>query len=306
MLRVTFLGTGGALPTPERNPSAIMINREGELMLFDCGEGAQQQMMRAKTGMKALSSIFITHFHADHILGIPGLIQTLSFHGRTEPLKIYGPHWVHEFARILSALGYYKLRFEIDAIDLNPGDVIKRKDYSIMAIRTEHSVPSIGYALVENERVGRFDRQKAIELGIPPGPLFSKLHKGESVEIDGKVIHSKDVVGESRPGRKIVYTGDTRPCKTVLAASRDSDLLIHDSTLADDQQEWAIESMHSTAREAALLAKEANVMKLVLTHISSRYSDDATPLLKEAKEIFQNVIVADDLLELEVPFRDKR
>jgi ribonuclease Z len=306
MLRVTFLGTGGALPTPERNPSAIMINREGELMLFDCGEGAQQQMMRAKTGMKALSSIFITHFHADHILGIPGLIQTLSFHGRTEPLKIYGPHWVHEFARILSALGYYKLRFEIDAIDLNPGDLIKRKDYSIMAIRTEHSVPSIGYALIENERVGRFDRQKAIELGIPPGPLFSKLHKGESVEIDGKVIHSKDVVGESRPGRKIVYTGDTRPCKTVLEASRDSDLLIHDSTLADDQQEWAIESMHSTAREAALLAKEANVMKLVLTHISSRYSDDATPLLKEAKEIFQNVIVADDLLELEVPFRDKR
>ncbi|MDG6244024.1 MAG: ribonuclease Z [Methanolobus sp.] len=305
MLRVTFLGTGGALPTPERNPSAIMINREGELMLFDCGEGAQQQMMRAKTGMKALSSIFITHFHADHMLGIPGLIQTLSFHGRTEPLKIYGPHWIHEFARILSALGYYKLRFEIDAIDLNPGDVIKREDYSIMAIKTEHSVPSIGYALVDNERAGRFDRQKAIELGIPPGPLFSKLHKGETVEVNGKLIHSEDVVGQSRPGRKIIYSGDTRPCKSILEASRDADLLIHDSTLANDQQEWAMESMHSTAREAALLAKEANVRKLVLTHISSRYSDDATQLLEEAREVFQNVIVADDLLELEIPFRDK-
>lgn len=305
MLHVTFLGTGGSLPTPERNPSAIMINREGELMLFDCGEGTQQQMMRAKTGMKALSSIFITHFHADHILGIPGLIQTMSFHGRTEPLKIYGPHWIHEFARILSALGYYKLRFEIDAIDLEPGDVVKRDDYSIMAIKTEHSIPSIGYALIENERTGKFNRQKAIGLGVPPGPLFSRLHKGESVEVDGKMIHSKDVVGESRPGRKIVYTGDTRPCKAILEASRDADLLIHESTLAKDQQDWAIESMHSTAEEAATLAKEANVLKLVLTHISSRYSDDTTQLHEEAKTIFANVIVADDLMEIDVPYREK-
>lgn len=305
MLRVTFLGTGGSLPTPERNPSAVMVNREGELMLFDCGEGTQQQMMRAKTGMKALSSIFISHFHADHMLGIPGLIQTMSFHGRTEPLKIYGPHWVHEFARILSALGYYKLRFEIDAIDLSPGDVIKRDDYSIMALKTEHSIPSLGYALVENERSGKFNRQKAIELGVPPGPLFSKLHRGESVEVNGKVIHSKDVVGAGRPGRKIVYTGDTRPCKAILEASKDADLLIHDSTLANDQQDWAIESMHSTAKEAAVLAKEANVLKLVLTHISSRYSDDPSQLLKEAKEVFDKVIVADDLMELDIPYRDR-
>ncbi|WP_319508121.1 ribonuclease Z [uncultured Methanolobus sp.] len=306
MLRVTFLGTGGSLPTPERNPSAIMVNREGELMLFDCGEGTQQQMMRAKTGMKALSSIFITHFHADHILGIPGLIQTMSFHGRTEPLKIYGPHWVHEFAKILSALGYYKLRFEIDAIDLNPGDIIKRDDYSIMALKTEHSIPSLGYALIENERIGKFNRQKAIDLGVQPGPLFSKLHRGESVELDGKVIHSKDVVGEGRPGRKIVYTGDTRPCKAILEASRDADLLIHDSTLASDQQEWAIESMHSTAQEAAALAKEAKVLKLVLTHISSRYSDDASQLFEEAKDIFENVVVAEDMMELDIPYRDKK
>jgi len=305
MLRVTFLGTGGSLPTPERNPSAIMVNREGELMLFDCGEGTQQQMMRAKTGMKALSSIFITHFHADHILGIPGLIQTMSFHGRTEPLKIYGPHWIHEFARILSSLGYYKLKFEIDAIDLAPGDVIKRNEYSIVALKTEHSIPSLGYALIENTRVGRFDRQKAIELGVPPGPLFSKLHKGESVDINGKVVHSEDVVGKGRPGRKIVYTGDTRPCKSILEASKDADLLIHESTLASDQQEWAIESMHSTAEEAATLAKEANVLKLILTHISSRYSDNPAKLLEEAKKIFENVTVAEDLMEIEIPYRDK-
>ncbi|WP_292462719.1 ribonuclease Z [Methanolobus sp.] len=304
MLRVTFLGTGGSLPTPERNPSAIMINREGELMLFDCGEGAQQQMMRAKTGMKALSSIFITHFHADHILGIPGLIQTMSFHGRTEPLKIYGPHHVHEFARILSALGYYKLRFEIDAVDLEPGDIIKRDGYSIHAIKTQHSVPSVGYALIEDERIGRFDRDKAIELGVPPGPLFSKLHRGEPVEVNGRTITSVEVVGEPRPGRKIVYSGDTRPCPEILEASRDADLLIHDSTLANDQQEWAKESMHSTAEEAALLAKEANVSMLILTHISSRYSDDAEPLLKEAKKVFENVTIAEDLMETEILLRE--
>jgi ribonuclease Z len=304
MLRVTFLGTGGSLPTPERNPAAIMVNREGELMLFDCGEGAQQQMMRAKTGMKALTSIFITHFHADHILGIPGLIQTMSFHGRTEVLKIYGPHHVHEFVRILSALGYYKLRFEIDAIDLEAGDIVKRDGYSIHAIKTEHSVPCIGYALIEDERTGRFDREKAIELGVPPGPLFSKLHNGEPVEINGRKIMPEEVVGKPRPGRKIVYSGDTRPCKGILDASRNADLLIHDATLANDQQEWAQESMHSTAEEAAHIAKEANVSRLILTHISSRYSDDAEPLLKEAKQVFENVTVAKDLMETEVMFRE--
>ncbi len=306
MFRVIFLGTAGSLPTKDRNTSATMVNREGELMLFDCGEGTQQQMMRAKTGMKALSSIFISHFHADHILGIPGLIQTMSFHGRTEPLKIYGPHRVHDFVRILSALGYYKLRFEIEGIDLEAGDIIKRDGYSIHVIGTEHSVPSLGYALVEDKRTGKFNREKAMELGVPPGPLFSRLHNGEAVEVDGKTILPEDVVGDARPGRKIVYSGDTRPCDGILEASRDADLLIHDATLSKDQQEWAIESMHTTAEEAALLAKEAGVKQLILTHISSRYSDDVTPLLEEAKAVFGNVTVADDMMEIEVPYPDKK
>lgn len=305
MLRVTFLGTGGSLPTPDRNPSAIMINREGELMLFDCGEGTQQQMMRAKTGMKALTSIFVTHFHADHILGIPGLIQTMSFHGRTEPLKIYGPHHVHEFTKILSALGYYKLKFEVEAIDLEPGDIIKRDGYSIHVAKTEHSVPSLGYAIIEDERPGKFNRQKAIELGVSPGPLFSKLHKGESVEVEGKIIDSRDVVGEGRPGRKIVYTGDTRPCESILQLSKNADLLIHEATLTKEQQDWAIESMHSTAEEAAILAKKADASKLILTHFSSRYSDDTTPILDEAKEIYESVIIAEDLMEIEIQHQNK-
>ncbi|AGB48958.1 ribonuclease Z [Methanomethylovorans hollandica DSM 15978] len=305
MLRILFLGTGGSLPTRNRNPSAIMVNREGELLLFDCGEGTQQQMMRAKTGMKALTSIFVTHFHADHMLGIPGLIQTMSFLGRTEPLYIYGPQWVKEFVKIISELGYYKLHFEVEVIEMAPGDIIKRNDYSIHAIGTDHSVPSLGYALIEDQRKGRFEREKAIALGVPPGPLFSKLHSGVDVEVNGKLIRSTDVVGQVRPGRKIVYTGDTRPCQSILAVSRDADVLIHDSTLGNDQSEWAKESKHSTASEAAILAKEAGVRKLVLTHISSRYTDDASPLLREAQEVFENVIIAEDMMEMDIPLKDE-
>ncbi len=305
MLRITFLGTGGSLPTTNRNPSAILINREGELILFDCGEGTQQQMMRAKTGMMALSSIYLTHFHGDHILGIPGLIQTMSFHGRTDPLTIYGPHWVKEFVKLLVALGYYKLRFEVHAFQLEPGDVVNCKGYSVQAIETMHSVPSIGYVLVEDARPGRFDRDKALELGVPVGPMFSELQRGGEVEVNGTVVRSEDVMGAPRPGRKIIYTGDSRPCDAIMDASRDADLLIHDGTLSSEKAEWAVESMHSTAREAASVAKDAGVQRLVLTHISSRYSEDSTPLLNEAKEIFDNVTIAEDLMVLEIPHRNK-
>ncbi len=302
MLRITFLGTAGSLPTVNRNPSAIMVNRDGEMLLFDCGEGTQQQMMKARTGMKGLSSIFISHFHADHVLGIPGLTQTMSFQGRTDPLYIYGPRGVEDFISCLVSIGYDRLNFEIRPVRMEPGDVVDKDGYSIKAIRTEHSVPSLGYALVEDQRPGRFDRQKAISLGIPVGPLFSRLQKGESVEVDGKRILPDDVIGPSRSGRTLVYTGDTRPCSSILDASKGADLLIHDATLADEMQEWARESMHSTSSEAARLARDANVGKLVLTHISSRYSDDASLLLKEARGIFENVVVAEDLMVIEVPY----
>ena len=303
MLRVTFLGTGGSLPTPHRNPSAILVNRKGELMLFDCGEGAQQQMMRAKTGMMKLSSIFITHLHADHILGIPGLIQTMSFHGREDPLFIYAPERSFEQITYLTHIGYTRPRFDVRITELSPGDVIERDEYDVTAIKTEHNVPSIGYALFEHQRTGRFDRERAIELGVPPGPLFSRLQRGESVTVDGKTVHPEDVLGSPRPGRRIVYTGDTRPTDTVLEASRGVDLLIHDGSLAHDLVDWARETMHSTAREAALLAKEAGVRKLVLTHISSRYADPS-PIVKDAEAVFDRVQVARDFLEIEIPYRD--
>lgn len=303
MLRVIFLGTGGSLPTRNRNPSAVMVNREGELLLFDCGEGTQQQMMRAKTGMKNLTAIFISHFHADHFLGIPGLIQTMSFLGRTEPLIIYGPEGTREFTELFKAFGFFNFKYEIYGIELKPGEIVERKDYVIRALKTEHGIPSLGYVLIENSRLGRFNREKAVELGIPPGPLFAELQKGKSIEVDGRLVRPEDVMGHSRPGRTIVYTGDTRPCESILEASRDADLLIHDCSFSDEMKDWAKESGHSTAGEVAALAKKAGVRKLVLTHISSRYTDDVEPILKDSKGIFENLIVAEDLTDIEVPFR---
>ncbi len=303
MLRIIFLGTGGSLPTRNRNPSAIMVNRKGELLLFDCGEGTQQQMMRAKTGMMNLSSIFITHLHADHFLGIPGLMQTMSFMGRKEPLLIYGPEGTREFTELFEALGYFNLKYEVRGIELKPGDLVEREEYVIRALKTEHNISSLGYALIENPRPGRFNREKAIELGIPPGPLFAKLQKGTPVEVNGKLINPEDVMGAPRPGRTVVYSGDTRPCKSILEASRNADVLIHDGSFADEMADWAEESKHSTAGEVAALAKEAGVRKLILTHISSRYTDDAEPILTDSKKIFENVIIAEDLMEIEIPYR---
>lgn len=303
MLRITFLGTGGSLPTRNRNPSGIIINIKGELLLFDCGEASQQQMMRAKTGMKALTSIFLTHLHGDHVLGLPGLLQTMSFLGRTEKIFIYGPMGTKDFVDLLMKLSLYQLKFDVDTIELVANDVIKKNGYSIHTILTDHSVPSLGYALIENSRKGRFNREKAIQLGVPPGPYFSKLHNGENITINGKTIFSNDVVGNQRLGRKIVYTGDTRPCQSITDISKKADILIHEATLINDQYLWAIESKHTTSIEAAEVAKEADVDRLILTHISSRYSDDPTIILKEAENIFKNVVVAEDLMQIDVPLK---
>ncbi len=305
MLRITFLGTGGSTPTPNRNPSAIAVNREGELMLFDCGEGAQQQMMRAKVGMK-ITAIFITHFHADHVLGIPGLLQTMALQGREEPLEIYGPQYVDKFLYHLLALGYAGRSFDVKAIELRPGDVVRRRDYEVRAVKTMHNVLSIGYVLEEDMRPGRFNRERAIELGIKPGPLFSKLQLGLTIEIEGKEIRPEEVLGPPRPGRKIVYTGDTRPCESVIEASTNADLLIHDGTLSEETKEYAIDYMHSTALEAAEVAKQASVKKLVLTHLSARYSDleGIRKLKDEARRVFENTEVVSDLMTIEVSYSE--
>lgn len=259
-------------------------------------------MMIAKCGIMHISSIFITHFHADHILGIPGLIQTLSFNKREEPLTIYGPVGIEGFVRLFTSLGNFRLGFDVVPVEVSGGDTIMRDEYRITVFNTVHGVPSVGYALIEDERPGRFNRERAISLGVPPGPLFRKLHHGESVEINGKIVKSEEVVGAPRRGRKIVCTGDTRPTDEIVRAAAGADVLIHDASMANDLVDWAHQTKHSTAGEAARIAAEACVNQLILTHISARYSDNTDSLIDDAKHIFENTIVAHDMMELIVPY----
>lgn len=305
MLNVTFLGTAGSLPTPERNPSAVLVNREGEMILFDCAEGTQRQMMRARTGMMRLNYIFLTHLHADHILGIPGLLETMAFQGRENPITIAGPVNTIRLVECFKSVCYFSKSFAVQAIELEPGDVIKMKGFHVRAISTNHSVPSLGYSLEEDMRLGRFNREAAISLGVTPGPLFGRLQHGQTIEVDGRRIEPNEVMGNPRPGRKVVYTGDTRPAKSVVMASQGADLLIHECALANDMVEWARDTKHSTAAEAAEVARDADVGQLVLTHISSRYSEDTSQLLKEAKSIFERTIVAEDLMSLDIKLKDE-
>lgn len=306
MFKITFLGTGGALPSKERNPAAIMVNCEGELLLFDCGEGAQQQMMRAKTGLVKISAIFLTHYHGDHILGLPGLLQTMGFFDREETLEIYGPDGLFEIMDAFEKLGTHKLQYPIIPKILAPGDIVQRNGYTIKAVRADHDRPALGFVLTEEKRPGRFNREKAIELGVKPGPDFAKLHRGENVTLaDGTVIYSKDVVGPERPGRKISYSGDTRETDVFFYESEGADLVIHEATFTSEMAENAYEYGHSTAKGAAKMAKKYNIRKLVLTHFSPRLTDEKESVYEDAASEFENVVVAEDFMEIDVELRDE-
>jgi ribonuclease Z len=303
-MHVTFLGTGGAVPTTERNTSALFLRREGERFLFDVGEGTQRQMMRFGTGFD-VSHVFVTHTHGDHVLGLPGLVQTWDFNDREAPLAVHGPPGSRRtLERLLRATGgppSYPVRIS----EVTPGEVALRgEEYEVRAFETDHDTASVGYALVEDERKGRFDRERAEELGVPVGPKFSRLHEGEPVELeDGTVVRPEQVVGSPRPGRRVVYTGDTRPSDAVRAAAADADLLIHDATFASDNRERAGPTGHSTARQAARLAREADADRLALVHVSSRYAGDVSPLEREASGAFDGeAFVPDDGDEVEVPY----
>lgn len=305
MLSVTFLGTSAARPTVERNVSSLAVAREGETLLFDCGEGTQRQMMRYGVSF-ALSEIFFTHFHADHFLGLIGLVRTLGLQGREEPIRLYGPRGAKQVLNNALLLGVEKLPFAVEIREVKPGEVIgERAGYAIASFATDHGAGSIGYALVESERYGKFDPAKARALEIPEGPLWGKLQRGEAVELaDGRKLTADSVVGPRRPGRKVVITGDTAPCAAVVDAAAGADLLVHEATFGDEEKERAKETFHSTAREAAQVAKAARVRKLVLTHLSARYSISAEELVKEAKEVFGDVVAAKDGMVVEVPFAD--
>ena len=304
MLSVTFLGTSAARPTVERNVSGLALQREGETLLFECGEGTQRQMMRYGVSF-ALSEIFFTHFHADHFLGVIGLIRTLGLQTRAEPLHLYGPKGAKKLLGEAMKLGVERVPFPVEIRELKAGEVVNKDAYDICAFATEHGGGSIGYALREHERRGRFDVERAKAAGVPEGPLWGKLAKGEAVVLpDGRRLGADGFVGPTRPGRLVVLTGDTRPSGSVVDAAKGADLLIHEATFGEEEKDRAKETGHATAREAAQVAFAAGVKKLVLSHVSARYSISAEDLVKEAREVFPNVIVAKDGLEVEVPFAD--
>ena len=303
-MRVTFLGTAAARPTVGRNVSSLTIQREGELLMFDCGEGTQRQMMRFGTGF-ALDDIFFSHLHADHFLGVIGLLRTMGLQAREHPIRLWVPQGGEPILESAVRLGVERVPFDVNVIGVSPGSAIAREAYDIVPFRTAHGGSSVGYALVEHQRLGRFDPDRARELGVPEGPLWGSLHRGEPVAVNDRTIDPADVVGPPRPGRKVIYTGDTRPCRETTEIAAGADLLIHEATFTHDEADRARQTGHSTAREAARVAREARVRRLVLTHISPRYADDSRALEREARKTFSETVVAFDGLIVEVPYRDE-
>ena len=304
MLSVTFLGTGAATPTIDRNVASLSVQREGEMILFDCGEGTQRQMMRYGVGF-SFTEVFFTHYHADHMLGITGLLRTMGLQDRTAPVTLYGPKGAGRVLNAAVNLGIERNKFPVEVVELRAGDRLSRGEYDLVVFETEHRADTVGYALAEHFRLGRFNPERALELGVPEGPLWGRLHKGETVTLDdGRTVAPADLVGQPRRGRTLVYSGDTRPSLLVMEAARGADLLVHEATFGGDEAERARETGHSTAAEAARVAADAGVRRLVLTHISPRYTRDAPELLAEAQAVFPETIIARDGMTIDVPFAE--
>jgi ribonuclease Z len=302
-LRIIFLGTGGSWPTVKRNVSSIAVKRGSEILLFDCGEGTQRQFQQSNLSYMQISKIFITHFHGDHFLGIPGLIQTMQLNDRDKPLHIYGPEGIVELTDQLLTLGYFRPSYRIIAHEINDGQELTFDDYSISALKVNHKIPTLAYRLKELQRPGRFNKSKALKLGIPEGPLFSKLQKGHTITLsNGEKITPDMILGPSRKGRKIVISGDTKPCDQIIAFSEDADILIHEATFDSRLQDIAKEYGHTTASQAAEIAKKARVEKLFLVHISPRYLDFHV-LEEEARCVFAHSYVPKDFQEVEVKLK---
>ena len=298
-LRVVFLGTGAAAPSPQRNVAAVAMAFDGRALLFDCGEATQHQLMRAPLRPGSIETICITHLHGDHLYGLPGLIASLGLYGRERPLTLIGPRGLAAFVKSIPFLGApYDVHLqELDEVEQV---VLRGEGFRLEAAPLDHRVPCVGFALIEDDRPGLFDVDRARALGIPEGPLFGNLQRGEDVTLaDGRRIAPHDVLGVARAGRRVAYCTDTRPCAGAIALARDAALLIHEATYANDLAAEAPARGHSTAEDAARIAKEANARRLFLTHFSPRYTEIA-PLLDEARAIFPATEAAVDFGEVRV------
>jgi ribonuclease Z len=300
-LAVTFLGTGGSVPSARRSTASVLVSRGGERLLFDCGEGTQRQMQRS-LGLVQADEIYLTHFHADHVLGLPGLLKTYDLTDRQVPLKIYGPSGLTELFQVFSPfLG--RLGFTLDLIELTKIDPIPHDGYEIRPFEAAHSGRALGYALAEEERPGRFDPDAAAEAGVPEGPAYAALQRGETVEGSTGSVAPDQVMGPSRAGRTIVITGDSAPSPATVSAAADADLLIHDASFAEEEVQRAAETGHSTVGQAAAVAAEAHVKLLALVHISSRYH--VGKVIEEAREVFEPTVAPRDFDQIELPFPER-
>jgi ribonuclease Z len=304
-LTLRFLGTSAARPTVERGVSSIALIREGETMLIDCGEGTQRQMMRYGISFN-FSDIFFTHFHGDHFFGVIGLLRTLALQGRTEPLRLWGPRGAQRMLRRTLEIGMDRMPFPIDITELSPDEPVRRNNYAMVPFAAAHGGGALGFALVEEERRGRFNPDRARELGIPEGPLWGRIHKGEAVTLDdGRVVEPSELVGATRRGRTVVITGDTRPSDETVRVASGADLLVHEATFGDEEAERARDTAHSTAREAAEIARRAGAAKQNITHYSAPYSREAGDLLREAREGLPETGLGRDGREIEIGFGDE-
>lgn len=302
-LDVVFVGTSGSMPTAQRAPAATLVRRGGERLLFDCGEGTQRQLLRSDVGLVDLGEIFLTHFHADHVLGLPGMLKTFALRGRELPLTLYGPRGLGELLGSLRRI-IGRLSFPYELVELAPGDVLGRAGYDVRTFPVRHGLSALGYALVEHERPGRFDVGAADTLGVPFGPERGLLQDGQAVTLaDTRVVTPAEVLGPGRSGRKLVLTGDTAPIQSVTDTARGADLLVHEATFCEDEAERAQDTDHSTAAEAARIARDAGVKMLALTHLSTRYFGGDVE--REAREIFPETVVPRDFDVIEIPFEER-
>lgn len=300
-LSVIFLGTGGSVPSARRSTASVLVARGGERLMFDCGEGTQRQLQRS-LGLVQVDEIYLTHFHADHLLGIPGLLKSYDMSDRQAPLTVYGPPGLRDlFATLGRLVG--RTGFELSLEELRPGEAVAKDGYEVRSFPVEHRVRACGYALVEEQRPGRFDPDAARALGVQEGPAFAALQRGEEVPGGGGPVSPGQVMGEPRAGRTVVVTGDTAPCHATVEAARGAQLLVHDGSFAEEEAQRAAETGHSTVGQAAAVAREAGVELLALVHISTRYHVGA--VLDEAREVFEPTVAPRDFDVVEIPFPER-